>query len=98
MAYHVEIEEAVVLAYLCHPDRGLAEADVDTLLGFLEGLAHTGETYRNDLSRRCTPGSPNFEVEYIFADSAGKLRVFRFIVSDAAAPYGILRVRYAEER
>jgi hypothetical protein len=62
MAYHVEIDETLVLAFLCHPDRGLAEADVDTLLGFLEGLAQTGEVLRNDPSRRCSPGSPHFEV------------------------------------
>jgi hypothetical protein len=97
MAYHVEIDEALVLAYLCHPDRGLAEADIDLLLNFLEGLAHTGEMFRNDPSRRCPPGSVHFEVTYVFEDSTGKLRVFRFIISDAAAAYGVLRVRFAEE-
>ena len=35
MAYHIEIDEALVLAYLCRPDRGLADADIDILLGFL---------------------------------------------------------------
>jgi hypothetical protein len=97
MAYSVEIEDAVVLAYLSHPDRGLAEADVNTLLDFLEELSHTGDIYRNDLSRRCPPGSPHFEVTYVFADSTAKFRIFRFIVSDAAAAYGVLRVRFAEE-
>jgi hypothetical protein len=97
MAYHVEIDEGLVLAYLSHPDRGLVDADVDTLLAFLEDLAHTGEVYRNDPSRRCAPGSTHFEVTYIFADSAGRLRHFRFIISDAAAAYGILRVRFTEE-
>lgn len=74
MPYHVEIDEAVVLNYLRDPDRGLAEADIDTLLDFLEGLAHTGEVYRNEPSRRLSPGSPNFEVAYIFQDAAGRLR------------------------
>jgi hypothetical protein len=96
MPYHIEIDEALVLAYLCHEDRGLADADIGTLLNFLEGLAHTGEVYRNDPSRRCPPGSTHFEVGYIFADTTGKLRLFRFIISDAAAAYGIL-VRFAEE-
>jgi hypothetical protein len=53
--------------------------------------------YRSDASRRCPPGSPHFEVTYIFADVTRRVRVFRFIVSDAAAAYGILRVRFAEE-
>jgi hypothetical protein len=97
MAYHIEIDEVLVLAYLGHEDRGLAEVDIDTLLGFLEGLAHTGDVYRNDPSRRCPPGSAHFEVTYIFADAAGRLRLFRFIISDAAVAYGILRVRFAEE-
>jgi hypothetical protein len=97
MAYHVELDQALVLAYLDHPDRGLTEADVDNLLGFLEGLAHTGEVYRNDPSRRCSPGSAHFEVTYVFADSAGRLRAFRFIISDAAAAYGVLQVRFVEE-
>lgn len=97
MAYHVEIDEALVLAYLSHPDRNLALSDIDSLLGFLEGLAHTGEAYRNEASRRCLPGSTHFEVTYVFKDAAGKLRVFRFIISDAAAAYGVLRVRFAEE-
>jgi hypothetical protein len=97
MAYHVEIDEALVLAYLRSPERGLAEADVDVLLDFLEGLARTGEAYRNEPSRRCSPGSTHFEVTYIFEDSAGRIRTFRFIISDAAAAYGVLRVRFTEE-
>lgn len=97
MEYHVEIEEALVLSYLSHPDRGLSEDDLDTLLGFLEGLAQTGEAYRKDASRRRPPDSYDFEVAYVFEDSAGKVRAFRFIVSDASAVYGVLRVRFAEE-
>jgi hypothetical protein len=97
MEYHVQIEEALVLSYLSHPDRGLSEADLDTVLGLLEGLPQTGEAYRNDLSRRRPPDSYDFEVTYVFEDSAGKVRAFRFIVSDAAAVYGVLRVRFAEE-
>src|SRR5262245_9709997 len=97
MAYHVEIDEALVLSYLSHPDRGLARTDVDALLDFLDGLATTGAVYREDPSRRCSPGSAHFEVTYVFADATGKLRLFRFIISDAAANYGVLRVRFAEE-
>jgi len=97
VAYHIEIDEALVLAYLRHSDRGLTDGDVDTLLRFLEGLAHTGEAYRNDPSRRLQPDSPHFGVDLLFEDSAGRLRQFRFIISNAAAAYGVLRVRYADE-
>jgi hypothetical protein len=95
--FYIEIDEVLVLAYLSHLDRGLTETDLDTLLDFLEGLAHTGDGYRNDSSRRCSAGSTHFEVTYIFEDSAGRLRHFRFIISDAAAADGVLRVRFAEE-
>ena len=95
MAYYVEIDEVLVLAYLRHEDRGLTEGDIDILLRFLEGLADTGEAFRADPSRRCSPS--HFEVRYIFQDSTGKFRTFRFIISDAAATYGILRVRFADE-
>jgi hypothetical protein len=97
MEYHVQIDEALVLAYLCHPDRGLTPVDIDKLLGFLEELAQTGEVYRSDLSRRRPPDSYDFEVTFIFEGAAGKVRTFRFIISDAAAIYGVLRVRFAEE-
>jgi hypothetical protein len=95
--YHVQIDEALVLSYLCHPDRGLAPTDLDKLLDFLEGLAQTGEAYRSDLSRRRPPDSYDFEVTFLFEDAAGEVRAFRFIISDAAAVYGVLRVRFAEE-
>jgi hypothetical protein len=97
VAYQVEIDETVVLAYLSHPDRGLTPHDLDKLLRFLEDLATTGEQFRADETRRCSPGSSHFEVTYIMQDSTHRLRCFRFIVSDAAAVYGILRVRFAEE-
>jgi hypothetical protein len=97
MAYHVEIDETLVLAYLGHTDRGLTEGDLDLLLDFLEGLAHTGDGYRNDPAFRCSPGSQNLQIDFVFADATGRVRVFRFIVSDAAAAHGILRVRFAEE-
>jgi hypothetical protein len=97
MGYFIELDESLVMAYLRHPARGLADADVDHLLGFLEGLAHTGEVYRNEPDRRCSPGSTHFEVDYLFWDSTDKVRQFRFIISDAAAAHGVLRVRFAEE-
>ncbi|SRR6266511_558168 len=97
MAYHVEIDEIFVLDYLGAQERGLSIEDLDVLLGFLEDLSVTGESFCKDPSRRCGPGSSHFEVTHVFQDSAGKMRAFRFIVTDAAAAYGVLRVRFAEE-
>jgi hypothetical protein len=98
MAYDVEIDERLVLAYLLDPERNLTEEDIVKVLSFLEtDLGQTGDAYRNEPERRCSPGSPNFEVRYLFRDSAPRWRHFRFIVSDAAAQYGVLQVRFAEE-
>lgn len=98
MAYHVEIDEALVHAYLLDPGRNLSQSDIETLLNFLEvELGRDGDFYRNEPERRCSLGSSNFAVALLFRDSAGNLRHFRFIVSDAAASYGVLRVRFAEE-
>ena len=99
MAYDVEIDEGrPVLAYLLDPDRDLTGLDTEMVLTFLnEELGQDGDYYRSDPERRCSPGSTHFEVTRLFRDSAGRWRLFRFIVSDAAANYGVLRVRFAEE-
>jgi hypothetical protein len=97
MAYHIEVDEALVVAYLCHPDRSLAEPDVDKFLNFLDGLAHTGDSYGGNPDLRLRPGSADCEVVFLFQAADGRLRVFRSIVSDAAAAYGVLRVRFAED-
>ena len=85
-----------VLDYLGDPQRGLSVEDIDKLLDFLEsplGIA----AFRNDPSYRCPPGSPHFEAHCVFLDSAGRTRQFRFVVNDASAAYGVLRVVYADE-
>jgi hypothetical protein len=97
MAYDVEIDEGP-LAYLLDPDRNLTAQDAEKVLTFLDTeLGQTADVYRNEPDRRNPPGSPSFEVTLLFRDSAGSFRHFRFIVSDAAAAYGVLRVRFAEE-
>jgi hypothetical protein len=97
MAYHVEIDEVLVLGYLRHQDRHLTDADVDRLLDFLGQLADTGDLYRSNPSYRHPSGAPLLDIQFVFQDASGRVRCFRFIVSDAAATYGVLRVRFAEE-
>lgn len=96
MPYHVEIDESRVLDYLGDPQRGLSVEDIDKLLDFLENPVGI-TAFRDDPSYRCPPGSPHFEARYFFLDSAGRIRQFRFVVNDASAAYGVLRVVYAEE-
>jgi hypothetical protein len=96
MAFHIDISQGVE-DYLGHKDRNLAPQDLAKILTFLEELAVTGDAYRTEPTRRMGAGSPNFKVTFVFEDANGNYRSFRFIVSDAAASYGVLRVSYADE-
>jgi hypothetical protein len=97
MGFHVEVAEREVVEYLRHPDRGLRKSDLEIIDRFLKDLENQGEAYRNDASRRLGPDSPLFQVSYIFEDSDGTYRQFRFIIDDAASVYGVLRVRFVDE-
>jgi hypothetical protein len=95
MGYFIEIEET--LPYLNSADRNFSQRDRDVVFDFLAKLEVYGEKYCADPSFRCSPGSPNMLIPFLFMDSAGKLRHLRFIVTDAAAAYGVLRVTYVDE-
>ena len=96
MGYFIEVDGSVCL-YLDSEDRRFSPQDRDVIDAFLDGLADTGEWYRADASFRCSPGSANMEIDYVFLDSAGNVRRLQFIVSDAAAVHGVLRVTYVDE-
>jgi hypothetical protein len=97
MAYFLELEETTVVAYLDSPERHFAPQDLDAIYTFLDVLADQGDKYRNDPSFRCSPDSSNMEIDFVFLASSGNMRQFRFIVSDAAAIHGVLRVIYVDE-
>jgi hypothetical protein len=99
MPFHVEISESLVLDFLGKAER-LSVADLDKILDFLDGpggLPSISDEQRNDPSRRCAPESHTFWVDFVFRDSAGHLRQFRFVVNDDSAAVGVLRVVFAEE-
>jgi hypothetical protein len=96
VAYSLEFEQVRVRSYLFnHPD--LTRGDRVKLYTFLNDLRDLGDSFQADAGRRLRPGSPCFWVAFVFKDESGRLRQFRFIVHDAAAPYGVLRVVYADE-
>jgi len=98
MAYHVEINQSLVLNYLFGDYLDFSEGDIGRILRFLEvEVGQTGDRYAGDATRRIASGSPHFLVYLIFLDSRGKVWHFRFIISDAKSSYGILSVRYADE-
>ena len=77
---------------------GLSRADRVKLFGHLDTLRDQGDAYRSDGTRRLSPGSEHFSLDFAFHAEAGGMRLFRFVVNDASASYGVLRIVYADER
>lgn len=97
MAYWVEKEDAHVLEYLSGRP-GMSENDVKRLVDFLDHeLAFNGDFHRAHCSR-LAPESYAFQLDLVFLDDSGKVRVFSFIASDANVEMGVLRVLYCWEQ
>lgn len=77
---------------------GLSRADRIKLFGHLDTLRDQGDVYRSDVTRRLSLGSEHFSLDFAFRSESGDVRLFRFVVSDASASYGVLRIVYADER
>lgn len=97
MPFFVELDETIVLGYLQGEDRDFSDHDFDVVMSFLNGLAHTGSTYRNEPSYRYSSGSTAMEIAFHFLDCRNRFRNLRFIITDESAVYGVLRVRYVDE-
>jgi len=97
VAYSLELHERTVIPYLQGIDLS-REGRVILFAGLHRELREHADSYINDLERRLRPGSPFFEIDFVFRDPIRRV-IHRswFIVSDAAAQYGVLRVVYAED-
>ena len=67
------------------------------LFAGLDSLRLYGDVYRGNSALRLSPGSQRFRFDFIFRDSSGKLRRFRFVVDDHAAAVGVLPVLSTDE-
>lgn len=94
MGYEIEIDSRTVIPYL---REHFVLADRLSLVRTLQALRDAAERYRSDSSFRYRPGSPMIVLDYLFLDLTDRLRHVRFIVTDSAAQYGILRVAYVDE-
>lgn len=95
MAYSLQILPAVRGGLFNY--QGLSRADRIKLFSALDYLRDHGDDYRINPDLRLSPDSEHFFYSVILRLESGKLRNFQFVVSDAAAIYGVLRVVYFDD-
>jgi len=95
MAYDLEIDERVI-AYLESPGRLPRPAQVLVFRVLHAELEHDGDRFREE-GERLALGSSCFWYDLRFEYLGQRYRL-SVVVSDEAAPYGVLRVVYAELR
>lgn len=95
--YALELHEEYVAPYLYNLD--LSRQGRIVLADFLNrDLRFSGDKYRNEPERRLSPGSEYFEVDFVFRDPTRRqYHRLRFIISDASAAFGVLRVVYVDD-
>jgi hypothetical protein len=97
VAYHIQLHETIVAPYLDGLD--LSATGRKNLAHVLDELATYADTFIREPERRLTPGSDTFEVRWIFRDpTTNVMHALRFVISDAAAAYGVLRIEYVDEK
>jgi hypothetical protein len=95
VAYNLELHKTRVLAYL----GGLADVPREVRVRLFT-LLHTdlavyADRYAAEEERRIRPGSDCFWYE-VAVIHEGRGFLFRFVVSDATAAYGVLRIPFAD--
>ena len=96
MGYSLQFHEDRVVPYLFH-HAGLSREDRVKVFTALNYLRDGADPLRASSERRLAPNSPYFWYDLVLRCSDGRIRRFWFVISDAAAMYGILRVEYVEE-
>ena len=97
MPYHIELHEQHVVPFL--EDTGRVSPAVRQAIErhLAEDLGQHGDHYCLSEEYRTT-GTPYFRYDFVLLDpDSGRLRSFRFYVSDGAAQFGVLRVLLVEE-
>lgn len=95
MAYDLEIAEQVI-AYLETPGRLPRPAQVLVFRVLRAELEEDGDRFRAE-GERLAPGSSCFWYDLRF-EYLGQRYRWSVVVNDETAPYGVLRVQYAELR
>lgn len=97
MAYVLLLDRVKVIPYL--RDLRLSRQSRIKLFAALSSLRESADLFIKDPSRRLAKDSPFFVFDYVLQDKEGDggFHHYWFVISDAAAEYGVLRVVYAEE-
>jgi hypothetical protein len=99
--YSLDYDKTCVLPYLRNHE-GLSRQGRLVLFRTLrEYLGENGDEFRKDESlRRWGKEAPCFEFQLLLGDpdNPGSLKVFRFVVNDAGAGYGVLRIVFVDDQ
>lgn len=101
MAYALEYDTKQVLPYLRHYEGLSREGRLVLFATLREYLGEHGDDFRrNEGFRRWGTESSCFEFQLVLGDpdNPGSLRVFRFVINDEAASYGVLRIVYVDDQ
>ena len=97
MAYLLQFHDRTVVPYLLNLDLS-RQGRVAMAVALHRELRIRVDAYMNNPQRRLAPGSNFFQVDVVFRDHVRWVtHELRFILSDEAARYGILRVLYVED-
>jgi hypothetical protein len=97
MAYLLEYHETAVVPYLLALDLS-REGRIILAAAIHRDIRLSADAYISDPDRRVSPGSDCFRVDLVFRDPVRRvIHQLRFIISDAAAQYGLLRVVFVED-
>jgi hypothetical protein len=98
VAYALQFHENNVAPYLLALDLS-REGRLVLNAALHRELCVLGDAHINNLARRLAPGSEYFRIDLVFRDPVRRIiHQLELIISDAAAPYGVLGVVYAEDR
>jgi hypothetical protein len=96
MAYSLEIHRDRVLGHFRNLEGVPREVRNRVFLSLHENLGRYGDILRGDADRRLHPGSDRFWYEIAVAHQ-GRGFLFRFIVNNASAAFGVLRIEYVDQ-
>jgi hypothetical protein len=63
--------------------------------GLIQRATEVSDSFRSDPANRPDPSSPYYHFTWIFGDG-GRFSSLRVVVDDSTAPYGVLRIVYAD--